>query len=265
MPELPDVENFRKYFNRTSLHKKIQKVDVNAKKMLKGVSSRSLQMNLKNDSFSKTSRHAKYLFAHTDNDKILVLHFGMTGRLQYYKNEDEKPDHTRMLINFSNGYHLAFDCPRKFGRIFLIDDKRKFIEKRKLGPDPVADKLNLSKFRKILDGKRGAIKAALMDQKTISGLGNIYSDEILFNAGIHPASKTEKMSSDQLTKIYRMMNKVLNKVIDVDADVRKMPRTYLLSHRESGKDCPRCSGKIRKKTIGGRSAYFCDKHQKKLN
>ena len=265
MPELPDVENFRRYFNRTSLHKQIEKVDVGAKRMLKGVSLRTLQMNLLNEKFDKTSRHAKYLFAHTNNDKIMVLHFGMTGSLHYYKDDKDKPEHTRMLIYFKNGYHLAFDCPRKFGNIFLIEDKQKFIEKKKLGPDPAADKFNLLKFREILDGKRGTIKSTLMDQKTISGLGNIYSDEILFNAGIHPASKTEKLNNDQIAKIYHMMDKVLNKVIDINADIQKMPRTYLLPNRKPGEDCPRCSGKIRKKTIGGRSAYFCDKHQKKVS
>jgi formamidopyrimidine-DNA glycosylase len=263
MPELPDVEIFRRYFNRTSLNKEIQRVDITVKKMLKGVSTGSLQMNLNNNKFTKTSRHAKYLFAHTDNDKILVLHFGMTGSIQYYKNENEKPGHTRMLIYFKNGYHLAYDCPRKLGKIFLIDDKQKFIEKKKLGPDPLSKEFNLFMFRKILDGKRGTIKSALMDQRTISGIGNIYSDEILFNAGIHPASKTEKLNDNQVKKIYHMINMILNKVIDANADEKRMPRTYLLQNRKAGGDCPRCSGKIRKKTIGGRSSYFCDKHQKK--
>ena len=264
MPELPDVETFRRYFNRTSLHKKIEKVDVGTKKMLKGTSSSSLQRNLKNLKFKKTSRHAKYLFAHTDNDKILVLHFGMTGSLKYYKNDEEKPAHTRMLINFTNGYHLAYNCPRKLGSIYLINDREKFIEGKNLGPDPLADDINLTGFRKIIDGKRGTIKSTLMDQNTISGIGNIFSDEILFNAGIHPASRTEKLKDDQVKKIHHMMKKVLNKMIKVQADPEKIPATYLLSHRESGEDCPRCTGKIRKKTINSRSSYFCDKHQKKV-
>ena len=265
MPELPDVETFRRYFNRTTLHKKIEHIDINSKKMLKGVSSRSLQMNLKDDKFNKTSRYAKYLFAHTNNDKILVLHFGMTGSLQYYKNDDEKPEHTRMLINFKNGYYLAFDCPRKLGNIYLIENKKKFIEKKKLGPDPMSKDFNLKIFREIMSGKRGSIKSTLMDQKTISGIGNIYSDEILFNSNIHPASKTEKLSDDQIKKIYHMMEKVLMRVIEDNADAGKLPKTYLLTHRKTGEDCPRCNGSIRKKTITGRSSYFCNKHQKKVS
>jgi len=264
MPELPEVEIFRRYFNRTALNKKIIKVDVTAEKMLQEISRRSLHKNLKNSEFKNTSRHAKYLFAHTDNNKILVLHFGMTGSLKYFKNEEKKPDHTRMLIGFKNGYYLAYDCPRKLGKIFLIDDKPKFIEKKKLGPDPLADDLSFSVFRETLNRKRGAIKSALMDQKTISGIGNIYSDEILFNARIHPASKTEKLKDDHIKKIYQMMNKVLNKAIDTGVNLNRMPHTYLFWNREAGEDCPRCSGKIRKKTIGGRSSYFCDTHQKKI-
>jgi len=265
MPELPEVEIFKKYFNSTSLNKEIENVDVYTKKMLKGISSRSFRMSLKNEMFTKTGRHAKYLFAHTNTDKVLVLHFGMTGSLKYYKNDEEKPAYTRMQINFRNGFHLAYECPRKLGKIYFIDNVQKFIEKKKLGPDPLAKDFNLPLFRKILDVKRGTIKSALMDQKTISGLGNIYSDEILFHSGIHPASKTEKLSDDHIKKIYHMVNMVLNKVIDVNGDMSRMPGIYLLLMRTAGEYCPRCTGKIRKKSIGGRSSYFCDKHQKKIS
>ncbi len=265
MPELPEVEIFKKYFNSTSLNKEIETVDINTRKMLKGVSSRSFRMSLKNEMFTKTGRHAKYLFAHTNTDKVLVLHFGMTGSLKYYKNDEEKPPYTRMQINFRNGYHLAYECPRKLGKIFLTGNVQKFIEKKKLGPDPLSKDFNLALFRKILGVKRGTIKSALMDQKTISGLGNIYSDEVLFHAGIHPASRTEKLGDAQIKKIYYMVNMVLNKVIDVNGDISRMPRTYLLLKRKADEYCPRCTGKIRKKSIGGRSSYFCDKHQKKIS
>jgi formamidopyrimidine-DNA glycosylase len=264
VPELPDVEIFRKYFNRTSLNKKVEKVEVAAERMLQDVSPRSLQLQLKNSIFTNTSRHAKYLFAHTDDNKLLVLHFGMTGSLHYFKNEEEKPGHTAVQIIFKNGYHLAFDCPRKLGKIYLINDKHKFIEKKKLGPDPFADNINLAGFRKILKGKRGSIKTALMDQKTIGGIGNLYSDEILFNAGIHPVSKTEKLNDNQVKKIYGAMNRVLHKAIDVKADITRMPKTFLLLNREAGVDCPGCGGKISKMTIGGRTSYFCAKHQKRM-
>lgn len=264
MPELPDVEVFRRYFKHTSLNKKILRVDINAVKMLRDVSSGSLRMNLKNTRFIKTSRHAKYLFAFANNGKILVLHFGMTGSLKYYKNDEQKPEHTRMLITFTNGYHLAYNCPRKLGKIFLVNDKQKFISNKQLGPDPLSDNFNLTTFRELLEGKRGTIKATLMDQKTISGIGNIYSDEILFNSNIHPASKTEKLNDDQVKKIYHMMRKILQRAIKESVEVNNIPRTYLLPNRVPGEDCPRCKGKIRKKTIAGRSAYFCDNHQKKI-
>lgn len=264
MPELPDVEGFRQYFNYTSLNKKILKIDVNAVEMLRRISSRSIKMNLKNTWFTKTDRHAKYLFAFTNNGKILVLHFGMTGSLKYYKNEKEEPDHTRMLINFTNGYHLSYNCPRKLGKIFLINDKQEFIRNKQLGPDPISDNFNLKTFKELLNGKRGTIKSTLMNQKTISGIGNIYSDEILFNSNIHPASRTEKLNDDQVKKMFHMMRKILHKAIEEGVDENNMPRTYLLPNRAPGEDCPRCNGKIKKKTIAGRSAYFCDKHQKKI-
>lgn len=265
MPELPEVEIFRKYFNRTSLNRRIQSVNIYANEMLKEVSSRSLQNSLKNSRFIKTNRHAKYLFAYTDHDKILVLHFGMTGSLKYYRNDAVKPGHIRMLINFNNGYHLAYDCPRKLGKIFLINNEQKFVSKRNLGPDPVSDKFTLNKFREILGEKKGTIKSALMDQSAVSGIGNIYSDEILFNSHIHPASKTEMLNDNQIKKIYQMMKKVLNKAIEAGPDVHKIPAAYLLMHRREGYNCPSCPGRIRKKTIGGRSSYFCDRHQKEIS
>lgn len=263
MPELPEVENFRKYFDRTSLNKKIEKIEVPSGRILKGVSVRSLQRQLKDEKFKSTYRHAKYLFAHTENDKILVLHFGMTGSLNYFKDESERPEHTRLQIDFDNGYHLAFDDQRKFGKIYLIENEDKFIERKKLGPDPLADKINLTKFRELLNDKRGSIKSTLMNQKIISGIGNIYSDEILFNAGIHPASKIEKLNDGQIKKLYYMMQEVLNKSIDVNGDNKKLPKMNLLTNRKTGAGCPRCSGKIKRQIINGRSSYFCDKHQKK--
>ena len=265
MPELPEVEIFRKYLNRTSLNRRIQSVNIYANEMLKEVSSLSLQKNLKNSRFIKTNRHAKYLFAYTDHHKILVLHFGMTGSLKYYRNDEAKPGHIRMVINFSNGYHLAYDCTRKLGKIFLINDEQKFVAKKNLGPDPFSDKFTLPKFREMLSDKKGTIKSALMDQSAVSGIGNIYSDEILFNSNIHPASKTELLNDDQIKKIYQMIKKVLNKSIEAGTDIQKMPVKYLLMNRMEGNNCLRCPGKIRKKTIGGRSSYFCDRHQKEIS
>ena len=263
MPELPEVESFKQYMNSTSLHKKIKEVDVLNKKILTKISPASLKRNLKGSKFKSTKRHGKNMFAQLSNKKWLTIHFGMTGYLKYFKNKEDAPDHTRLLVKFNNGYNLAYDCMRMFGKVGLTDDVSEYIKKKKLGLDPLEDKFNFKNFYELFNGRAGAIKSALMNQSILAGLGNIYSDEILFQAGIHPASKIENLKEDDLKTIYQKINTVIKKAISIKADSEKFPKSYLLNDRKTGTGCPKCSGKIMKKTIGGRSSYFCNKHQKK--
>lgn len=261
MPELPDVEIFRQYFNRTSLHKKIINTEVKSKDMLGEVSSRSMQQRLKNQIFTETKRHGKYLFAKLDNNYWLILHFGMTGFLNYYKNEKSASNHIRLLIHFNNNYKLAFNCQRKFGLIESVKNLNQFIEKKELGIDPLDQSFTKTKFLELLDSKKGNIKTALMDQKFIAGIGNIYSDEILYQTGIYPGKMINKLSVKNKNDIYSSLKKIIYKAIDIKVDDNKFPKSYLLNHRKAGGNCPKCPGKIKKETIGGRSAYFCSKHQ----
>jgi formamidopyrimidine-DNA glycosylase len=263
MPELPEVESFRQYFNSTSLHNKIKEVDVLNKKILTKVSPALLKRNLKENKFESTDRIGKNMFALLSNKKWLTIHFGMTGYLSYFKNKEDAPKYTRLLIRFDNDYYLAYDCMRMFGKVGLIDDLTKYVKEKKLGIDPLDEKLNLKKFYELFNGRTGTIKSALMNQSILAGIGNIYSDEILFQAGIHPALNIKKLKEADLKTIYRKINSILKKAISVKADYEKFPQGYLLHDRKPGTDCPKCSGKIIKKTIGGRSSYFCNKHQKK--
>src|SRR5436853_2668253 len=135
MPELPDVETFRRYLNATSLHQRIIGVDVRSAYVLKGVSGRELARQLKGHRFESSSRHGKHLFVRTDHDLWLRLHFGMTGSLRYFKHEEQAPRHTRVLFVFGNAHRLAFEDQRKFGEIGLIEDVNEFLKQRALGPD----------------------------------------------------------------------------------------------------------------------------------
>jgi len=262
MPELPDVETFRRYMNSTSLNKKISGVEVKSKTVLGKTPPRLLQTRLKNNQFISTQGYGKYLFAKTDNEDFLVIHFGMTGYLHYYKNRDDATKFIRFQINFSNGYHLAFDDARKLGRIYLTDDYKQFVKKKRLGIDPIREKINYSSFKKIINGKKGSIKSVLMNQQILAGIGNIYSDEILFQAKIHPNSVINKLKEKDIKEIFKKMKLILYNAIDKDADSELLPGKYLLHYRRPGKDCSICSGKIKRLTIGGRSSYFCPKHQR---
>jgi formamidopyrimidine-DNA glycosylase len=262
LPELPEVEAFRKYFSQTSLRQKIKSVEIDSPGMVKDIAIRNLQAKLKNKKFISTHRHGKYLFVKSEDGYYLVLHFGMTGDLKYFKSIEEKPKHTRLIINFTNGYHLALDDQRKFGTIRLINDPGKFVEKKNLGPDPLTKDFNENAFLQIFKKNAGTIKSVLMNQKNLSGIGNIYSDEILFHSGIHPGTSIKKLNERRLKNLYVNLEKILKKVINADSDQKNIPHTYLLKHRISGEKCPKCIGKIIRRTIAGRSSYFCAKHQK---
>jgi formamidopyrimidine-DNA glycosylase len=265
MPELPDVEVFRKYLNRTALNKKIDKVEVRDKDVLGDHSARSLQKQLKGKKFKETKRRGKYMFIKFDKNAWLVLHFGMTGFLKYYKDENKETEHARVIFNFANGYKLAFDNQRKLGKVDIAEGIEEFADENDIGPDVLKDDFDLDEFREIINKKRGIIKSALMDQKSMAGIGNIYSDEILFRAGIHPASRTQKLDDKQVKRLFRALKTVLKKAIEADVDPLKMPRSYLLPVREEGHKCPKCNGKIKSSKFSGRTGYFCNKHQKKIS
>ena len=263
MPELPDVEVFRKYMDSSALHQKIKKVHVLDDSVLRKITPRSFQKSLKNRSFVETSRHGKYMFVKTDDEQWIMLHFGMTGFLKYYKLDNEKSDHIRILFDFSNDYHLAYDCQRKLGQVDLIKNQPKFIKEKKLGIDALSPEMGQDQFKQLLKDRRGSVKPALMNQQLICGIGNIYSDEILFHANLHPASKNKKLSDSEIRDIYNSMKDVLKTGIESQVQPSQMPENFLIRHRSEGEECPVCGGEIHNSTISGRSSYFCGKHQQK--
>jgi len=261
MPELPDVETFKRYLDATALHQRIADVDVLSADLLKGVSARELARRLKGRCFESTRRHGKHLFVRADDDMWLRLHFAMTGFLRYFKGEEKAPPHTRVLFVFANDYRLAFDDQRKFGEIELIKDVDQFLKKRSLGPEAL--NVDLSDFRKILGKHRGAVKSTLLNQRLIAGIGNIYADEILFHARIHPATRITRLDDKDVKRLFRTMRHVLEKAIEYQADVDRMPKSWLLPQRGKGGKCPRCGRELQSSKTGGRTAWFCPHCQRR--
>jgi formamidopyrimidine-DNA glycosylase len=262
MPELPDVETFRRYMAATSLHKTIKKVDVRSPEILEGISASRLKNGLKNRKFEDTRRRGKYLAALLDGNGCLVMHFGMTGFLKYFKNAGNGPPHERLRIAFANGYHLAYDCQRKLGLVTLVDDFDRFMEKKGLGSDALAPDLNFQTFKEKVTGRQASIKSLLMNQKVIAGIGNIYADEILFQAKVHPKTRTDTLSDKQLKRIFTARKGVLKTAIAHKADPQDLPRTYITPVRSANEKCPKCRGQITKTTVSGRPTYYCPACQK---
>lgn len=260
MPELPDVEVFKRYLDSTSLRQRVESVEIREQKILGSVSVRRLQNALKGREFESTRRHGKHLFVGLSGGDWLMLHFGMTGRLKYFKDPENGPPHDRMLVTFDTGYRLAFDDQRIFGRVDMISSPEDFIEEHGLGPDPLS--LGPSTFKERLAGKRSAVKSALMNQRVLAGIGNVYSDEILFQTRLHPKTELRSLAGADLGNLHKATRRVLEKAIENGADPAKLPDSYLLPHRREGGECPRCGGEIAGYKVSGRTAYFCPACQK---
>lgn len=259
MPELPDVEVFRQYLNSTSLHQQIHEVMSLNRDILWRISPAKFRSVVVRSQLRETTRHGKYVFARLDCNNYLGFHFGMSGSLKYFKDGDKAPAHTRMLVRFANGYHLAYISVRKLGKLFITKDVRTFIEEQQLGPDALASGFNT--FQSIFKKRGSSVKTALMNQQAIAGLGNIYADEVLFQAGVRPTRKCSQLSAKEWRNIFRTMRTVLNAVIKKRAQPDRFPGSYLTTHRNAGEKCPRCNRQLKRVKIGGRTTYYCRKDQ----
>lgn len=255
MPELPDVEVYRRYLAVTALHQAIAQVHVEAPRVLDHTSPQGLGRRLGGQRFERASRHGKYLFAHLDGGGALVLHFGMTGQLHYRRLADAADDHAACLFQFENGARLEYVSTRQLGHVAVVDSVDEFVHHKGLGPDALA--LDRDQFLADAAGRRGSVKGWLMDQGHMAGIGNVYSDEILFRAGIHPRRKVADLPEDALRRLHGAIREVLDAAIEAQAEPDRMPDDFILPRREPGGRCPRCDAKLEQVSVNGRKAWFC--------
>lgn len=255
MPELPEVESFKQYLEDTSLRKEISGAVLHHDHMLQHTSKAALIKALKGNKLAGAIRHGKFLFVRLAKGGNLLVHFGLTGDFHFVEKSEKEPRFTSLLIKFKNGSALAYTDPRQMGMLGLVEDVDAFIEKRGYGPDALT--VSKDEFLERFEGRRTNIKTALMNQKLIAGVGNEYSDEILFQVGLHPESRVDKLSKKLLENIYKKMRKILEKAVDANAERDLLSDYFFLDNRKAGLECPNCKGETEFKTVGGRSAYFC--------
>jgi formamidopyrimidine-DNA glycosylase len=265
MPELPDVELFRRHLDAHALDQTIQRVSVNDARILAEVTPQRLAARLKGARFVSSRRHGKHLLVRLSEGGWLTLHFGLTGRLHYFHDMADEPSYDRVRFDFSNGRHLAYVNLRLLGRVGLTEDADAFIEAEGLGPDALDPGFDLEAFMAALGRRRGSVKSLLMDQGLVAGIGNIYSDEILFQARLHPNARAEGLEPGALKRLFRNIKQVLETAIARDAGseqfLDRLPRGYLLRAREKGGRCPRCAREIAVLKVSGRTGYFCPRCQ----
>ena len=261
MPELPDVEGFKRVLARNALGKTIAEIVVSDARILGKLSVRQFASQLRGASLVEVRRHGKHLMAKLDSGGWLTLHFGMTGALQFVKQAGGEPPFTRVRLDFEGGGSLAYINKRMIGRVGLVKDAADFIAAEKLGPDALDRRLDFEAFKAAVLGRKRDVKSVLMDQEIISGIGNIYSDEILFHARINPAERVDRIPPGALRRLFLDMRKVLKTAISRRAGseqfVERMPKGSLLPQRKKGGCCPRCRSPLKIFKVGGRTAYCC--------
>lgn len=255
MPELPEVESYRRRFDAQAIGRTVGAVEITDAGVLRGSSPEDLTCAAEGRAFSEVRRHGKILFARLGDGPWLILHFGMTGDLVLVAPDEESPEHARVIFTFRDGGRLAFVNPRKFGWLELAEDVQSHLDGTDIGPDALS--LSRQELGLIIRATRGLVKPALMDQSKLAGIGNVYSDEILFRARIRPDSKGADLTDTALDALHQALRAVLETASERLSRGTELPGDWLARHREDGARCPRCGGELARKKIAGRTARFC--------
>jgi len=265
MPELPDVEVFKGVLERGALRKPIERAVVNDKRILGGLAAQRFIGRLHGARLVGARRYGKHLLAGIDRGGWLTLHFGMTGGLQFVAKGKQEPPFTRVRFDFANDGSLAYTNKRMIGRVGLADDAAAFIAEEKLGPDALDPRFDFPAFKAAVLGSKRDVKSVLMDQQIVAGIGNVYSDEILFQARLDPAARMGELAPGQLKKLYLTAREVLTTAVARGAGseqfTERVPKGWLLPERKKGGHCPRCGSPLKVRKVGGRTAYCCPQCQ----
>ena len=286
MPELPEVEVVKQSLDKKIKFQKINKVLVRNRNLRFKV-PKNFEFFLKNKKINKISRKSKYLIFHLNNNSFLIIHLGMTGTIHliskkncrntnvsFYGSSNLPAKHNHILI-FLKKYQFIYNDPRRFGFIKILKNKKNLaFFFNNFGPEPLNSKFKISYIFNYLKGKKKCIKSFLLDQKFVSGIGNIYASEILNYSKINPFKQAKKLSKIDIKKIKYFSNFVLNKAIkkggssirnfkNVKGKSGNYQNEFKVYQREN-LNClnKSCYGKIKKKTISKRSTFFCNTCQK---
>ena len=278
--ELPEVEVMRRDLERDVVGKKIKDAEVkgskNAMRAIRRHKTRKeFTSRLAGRKVTKVERRGKYLMMTLDSGDVLVVHFGMSGQFQRGTGRVVLPPHTHVVVTFQQGGDLRFLDPRTFGELFVAapDELGKIKELQHLAIDPLDQVFTWPTFQYLLAERAAKMKQLLMDQKFISGLGNIYSDEVLFGAGLRFDRLSDTLTSQEVRRLYRAIQEILQDAIklrgttlddDAYVDLFGKPGEYqheLKVYGRAGLPCRRCRTPIQTVRISQRTSFFCPQCQ----
>ena len=273
MPELPEVETVRRGLEKLILGKKISYIDIRYPKMIK-TDLPEFQKEMPGQVIQSMGRRGKYLLFYL-SDKVLISHLRMEGKYFYYPDQVPERKHAHVLIHFEDGGTLVYEDVRKFGTMELLAPEllEAYFVSKKLGPEPTEQDFDLGRFKLALKKSKKPIKSHLLDQTLVAGLGNIYVDEVLWRAKVHPARISQSLSSQEARKVHDETIKVLGQAVEKGGSTI---RTYTNAFGEdgtmqefhqvydkTGQACSRCGAIIEKIQLGGRGTHFCPKCQRR--
>jgi formamidopyrimidine-DNA glycosylase len=274
MPELPEVEVIRQGLQRYLPGRKILDIRTGNKKLRLPMPRKDLKKYIRGARVRSVDRRAKFLLIAMDSGAYLTIHLGMTGRLGIFSPDAPRSKHDHLRLQLDNNMQIRFNDIRRFGFIQVLPPGRDFSGTMlaDLGPEPLALDFTGKYLQERAAGKNRPLKNFLMDSRVIAGIGNIYACEILFHAGLNPEKKISRLSMKEWTRIVESSRHILRKAIAsggttisdfVNASGKSgYFQLELQTYGKQGQPCNCCSTPITKKTMAGRSTFFCPKCQK---
>lgn len=273
MPELPEVEIIRRYLEQKLTGRKVERVEVLLPRMIKWPTAGEFEAMITHHKITAVKRRGKYLLLELDHGQILVVHLRMTGRLKYQEDLTSLDQYARILFHLDEG-KLIYADTRTLGTLYLIPKSEisRISGLATLGPEPLSPEFSLTYLRQLLSRHKGKIKSLLLDQKALGGLGNIYVDECLALAKIHPCTCPAQLNDSEVQTLYDAINEVIRQGIEhggttfrdyVNGEGKKgNHQNYLLAYSRQGQPCQFCGAIIIKEEVAGRGTHYCPVCQK---
>ncbi len=270
MPEIPDLEGYRTYFNRRLPGLRVERAEAPIPWMVR-TGGQEFEARMPGQVFRPLERRAKWLLFPFESGDWLAVHAMLTGRFQYCEPKQRRRSKTAFVLGLEDGMELRYFDERRMGRAYLLREEQ-FAEKLprwpEMGPDVLSPELTEEGFVQRLKAYRGQIKSVLTKEQCVAGIGNAYSDEVLWEAGIHPYRKRTEIPDEKLAELFRAIRTVMawsSPIVAGLMEEKGLPaghyRDHLRVHRKGGEPCPRCGTKISVITAGQRETNFCRKCQ----
>ncbi|HET9110292.1 MAG TPA: bifunctional DNA-formamidopyrimidine glycosylase/DNA-(apurinic or apyrimidinic site) lyase [Ktedonobacterales bacterium] len=271
MPELPEVEYVARQLRETLPGQRIAAVETRWERSIQGMTPEEFSVEVSGRVVTGVDRRAKYLLLRLDDGQIIIIHRRMSGNLLLSAADAPEPPYARVIFSLSDGRRLTYTDPRKFGRLTLASPDALPAAFAALGPEPLEDDFTPDALAARLAGRAGAIKAVLLDQRVVAGLGNIYADEALFRAGVHPLRPAASLTSAEIQRLHAGIQGALTTGIAHGGttfgrhrdiyDEAGVNLEHVEVYRRTGRPCLRCGAPIERIIVAQRSSHFCPQCQ----